>query len=503
MNKLLDRMFAVSGGAFVATTLLAIAVPSHAGDVLFVSDSLTDANNIPAVLSGGSAEVAHTTIAGAFFRPAATANDHNVTIIRNDYTVSGGVQFLAEGTNPALAGVQPGVTLADYCSVFWSASGPHEPDLFNGGLGADGGLHNDPAVFGNLGLGGYIEVGGYVFVTGHDAAADPADALLEEFIGGTDAVAVQQIRVLPNSAPFGTVSAANNALASGEVNLGGSTPGAVAPGGVNTLDGVQDLDYIAGGSGVEVTGVANEPAAAGGFMWTERVPIANGGSAAGSDFSQGRVAYVANGVFLFEDLPFNPNGFLSDGEDASWLNDTAYNGALRNFAFNGCQAPNTPPVAIDDDYMGLENTNLSVAAPGVLENDNDDDGDTLTATQSSGAANGGLVFDSSGEFTYIPDPDTCGPDSFTYVANDGTDDSNEATVNLDILCDEPEPPMQCDVDTDEDIDRNDIQLIVASRNQPASGPDDPRDADGDGRITVLDARTCMRQCDLPRCAVTP
>jgi VCBS repeat-containing protein len=500
MNRILDRMLALSGGAFAAVTLMAIALPSHAGDVLFVSDSLTDANNIPSVLSGGSVEVPHATIPGASFRPAVTASDHNVTIIRNDYTVTGGAVFAAEGTNPALAGVQPGVALADYCSVFWSASGPHEPDVFNGGFGADGGLHTDSAVFSNLGT--YVAGGGYVFVTGHDAATHPIDPLVEGFVGGTGAIAVQQLRVTPNSAPFGTVSAANNALGSGVVNLGGSTPGAVAPGGVNTLDGVQDLDYIAGTNGAEVTSVVTEAAVAGGIMWTERVPLANGGSAAGSDFSQGRVAYVANGIFLFEDLPFNPNVFLSDGEDASWLNDTAYNGALRNFAFNGC-VENTPPVAADDDYTGMENVTLNVAAPGVLVNDNDDDNDTLTAVVGTAAANGSLTLNGNGSFSYVPDANSCGDDSFTYFANDGSDNGNEATVSLDIMCDAPEPPPRCDIDADSDVDRNDIMAIVANRNQPSAHPDDPMDYDGNGWIDVLDARGCMSICTLPRCAVIP
>jgi hypothetical protein len=35
---------------------------------------------------------------------------------------------------------------------------------------------------------------------------------------------------------------------------------------------------------------------------------------------------------------------------------------------------------------------------------------------------------------------------------------------------------------------DDYNLIVAARNTDATGPDDPRDLDGDGRITVLDAR---------------
>ena len=62
----------------------------------------------------------------------------------------------------------------------------------------------------------------------------------------------------------------------------------------------------------------------------------------------------------------------------------------------------------------------------------------------------------------------------------------------------------CDVDNDGDVDFNDISQIFAARNQPATGPDDPRDADGNGTITVLDGRACIFQCNLARCAiVTP
>jgi hypothetical protein len=62
-------------------------------------------------------------------------------------------------------------------------------------------------------------------------------------------------------------------------------------------------------------------------------------------------------------------------------------------------------------------------------------------------------------------------------------------------------PTECDIDGDGDIDRNDVMLIIAVRNSPASGPDDPRDSDDDGQITVLDARVCVLQCTLPYCAV--
>ncbi len=57
----------------------------------------------------------------------------------------------------------------------------------------------------------------------------------------------------------------------------------------------------------------------------------------------------------------------------------------------------------------------------------------------------------------------------------------------------------CDIDGDNDVDRQDIDLILAARNQPAE-PGDPRDNDGNGVINVLDARQCVVQCTLPRCA---
>jgi len=59
----------------------------------------------------------------------------------------------------------------------------------------------------------------------------------------------------------------------------------------------------------------------------------------------------------------------------------------------------------------------------------------------------------------------------------------------------------CDVDTDGDVDRQDLSLILSARDTAADGSRDPRDADGDGNITVFDARTCIRRCNLPDCAI--
>jgi len=57
-----------------------------------------------------------------------------------------------------------------------------------------------------------------------------------------------------------------------------------------------------------------------------------------------------------------------------------------------------------------------------------------------------------------------------------------------------------DLDSDGDIDRDDMSIILASRNQPASGADDPKDLNHDGMITTRDARVLRGLCTRSRCA---
>jgi hypothetical protein len=89
-----------------------------------------------------------------------------------------------------------------------------------------------------------------------------------------------------------------------------------------------------------------------------------------------------------------------------------------------------PPVANNDSYSTTENTTLTVGAPGVLANDTDADGYSLTAILLSGTADGTLSLSTNGGFTYTPTNSFTGTDSFTYLANDGVTNSNPATVTI-------------------------------------------------------------------------
>jgi VCBS repeat-containing protein len=91
---------------------------------------------------------------------------------------------------------------------------------------------------------------------------------------------------------------------------------------------------------------------------------------------------------------------------------------------------NDAPSAADDGYSTAEDSVLTVAAPGVLGNDTDVDGDTLFAVVVDEPNNGTLTLNADGSFTYTPAANFTGTDSFTYHAGDGALDSNTATVTI-------------------------------------------------------------------------
>ena len=88
------------------------------------------------------------------------------------------------------------------------------------------------------------------------------------------------------------------------------------------------------------------------------------------------------------------------------------------------------PIAQNDHYSTREGTLLEVGAAGVIANDYDLYGHTLTATLVGGPFHGSLTFNSDGSFSYTPDADFIGSDTFTYMAYDGSAYSNTAMVTI-------------------------------------------------------------------------
>jgi hypothetical protein len=85
---------------------------------------------------------------------------------------------------------------------------------------------------------------------------------------------------------------------------------------------------------------------------------------------------------------------------------------------------NDPPTAGRDTAAVREDGLLVLDAPGLLQNDDDIDGDALSTTLGVPPAHGAVLLSPDGGLTYQPDPDWYGVDSFTYAVSDGSDSAD-------------------------------------------------------------------------------
>ena len=91
---------------------------------------------------------------------------------------------------------------------------------------------------------------------------------------------------------------------------------------------------------------------------------------------------------------------------------------------------NDPPVANDDVLSTDEDMPIDLAAQGVLRNDEDVDGDALTAVGLTGPTLGQVVLRPDGSMFYQPFANTSGTDRFGYLASDGSADSDAAVIEI-------------------------------------------------------------------------
>jgi Bacterial Ig domain len=99
-----------------------------------------------------------------------------------------------------------------------------------------------------------------------------------------------------------------------------------------------------------------------------------------------------------------------------------------------------PPTTLDDQYFVVSGTQLTVAAPGVLGNDNRNGGGALTALLVTPPSNGTLALAASGGFTYVPNGGFVGTDGFSYRAVSSVGPGNTALVTLNVRSDSPVQP---------------------------------------------------------------
>ena len=150
-----------------------------------------------------------------------------------------------------------------------------------------------------------------------------------------------------------------------------------------------------------------------------------------SNPGKGSVTLNANGAFIY-----TPNQGAY-GTDSFTYMATNSAGSAATATVTLAIAP-TAPNATTNSYALLQGGSLTTtAAQGVLANDTDTNGLTMTASVVSGPSKGSLGLNANGSFTYIPTVAAYGADSFTYRVTDSSGASSTATVALSIT---PTPP---------------------------------------------------------------
>ena len=144
--------------------------------------------------------------------------------------------------------------------------------------------------------------------------------------------------------------------------------------------------------------------------------------ALGTQAAHGVVAVNSDGTYTYAPNPdFNgADSFTFTASDGT----AASNAATVSLTINPVD---DAPVAQDGSASGNEDTPISGTLVAT-----DVDSPSLTYNLGTQAAHGVVAVNSDGSYTYTPNPDFNGADSFTFTASDGTAGSNTATVSLTI-----------------------------------------------------------------------
>ena len=140
--------------------------------------------------------------------------------------------------------------------------------------------------------------------------------------------------------------------------------------------------------------------------------------------SHGTVALSTNGSFIYTPAA----AYL--GSDSFTYADSDGSNTSPPATVSITIVPNVAPDTAADYFTYTANTPLAVAAPGVLTNDVDANGDGFFASLVSGPNYGTLILNTNGGFTYTPSTNFTGLDQFVYTANDGAVGSRPTTVFL-------------------------------------------------------------------------
>ncbi|MEZ8349590.1 Ig-like domain-containing protein, partial [Vibrio splendidus] len=139
-------------------------------------------------------------------------------------------------------------------------------------------------------------------------------------------------------------------------------------------------------------------------------------------------------------------------------------------AFRSIEQPNNDPTFVDNNNSPIGDTvsfstNEDTPVSGTLSA-SDEDGDSLSFTKATDPSNGTVVIDENGDWTYTPNENYNGNDSFTVVVSDGQGGTDTITVNIGVT------PVN-DLPVGEDVS------VTTDEDTPVSGSLTATDADND------------------------
>jgi VCBS repeat-containing protein len=148
------------------------------------------------------------------------------------------------------------------------------------------------------------------------------------------------------------------------------------------------------------------------------------------------VQTTTNGTLVFNidgSFSYSPNSnFFGDDSFSYTVTDGTTISAATLVTLTVLPIPDAPTANGDDFTLDEDSTFTISAVDNIVVNDSDPDSAVLTAVLQSGPSFGTLGLNSDGTFTYTPNPDFFGSDSFTYRASDGMLESDIATVSLSV-----------------------------------------------------------------------
>ena len=296
---------------------------------------------------------------------------------------------------------------------------------------------------------------------GFTAAADAPAAVVGNALGNDSDPDGDALAVTPQGGVAGSAGGVFSIDAAGAVSF--DPAGAfddLAPGDTRDTTLVYEISDGQGGFDtatitVTVTGVNNAPVATDNAYTVGEDDAAavvgnaltdDSGSGVDSDVDGGTlvvtpqsgVAGSAGGIFSIDAagvVTFDPNGEfenLAVGETATTTlvyeisdGQGGFDTATITVTVNGA---NDAPVGADDSITASED----VPFVGTLPVASDVDADALSYALTSAPANGSVVINGDGSYTYTPVADYNGADSFTYTVSDGNGGSNTYTVSVSV-----------------------------------------------------------------------